>query len=381
MKEMKEMKEIKEMKEMKRMGTALVPSCRALRHFYIPSFTFLITFISFISHLVLCASCSSDDAQQDDSVEPNFVLRAMTTRAPGDDSAEETAEYADKADIHVFIASTDGATSDEGLFKYHEDQDEQYWTAQELKVKPGSRTFSLFGFMPESKTITGSVDTESKVMTLTGIEPMTPLDICVVTGVRKSSEVAIPLRGTYTFDYFNSAYNDRTILNLRLEHLLGRLEFKFKIGANYDKLRQIKVKELKIDTKAFSSITATINLPKQKDDVITVNYTGTGERTWESDLLKSTDESVLLSTTAVQVGSSINVAVGGGLSEQYELVSTYDVYDKQGHKLSERTAHNKLSDVLPVKSQVKEVVLTVEPTYLYQLGDDDLDNPKVTITN
>jgi hypothetical protein len=390
MKEMKEMTEMNEMKEMKGMGFALVPNGRVRRHFsqsrlsvrrhfFISTFSFLITFISFISHLVLCVSCSSDESQQDDLEDLRIELRALTR---ADDESEQTEDYVGNADIHVFIASTDGATSDEGLFRHHEDdQGVSYWTAQELKVKPGSRTFSLFGFMPETNTITGSVDTDTKVMTLTGIEPMTPLDICVVTGVRKSSEVAIPLRGTYTFDYFNSSYNDRTILNLRLEHLLGRLVFKFKVGANYSTLRKIKVKELKIDTKAFSSITATINLPKLKDDVITVNYDGEGENTWESVLLKSTDDPVLLTTTAQAVGSSINVAVGGGLSGSYELVSTYDVYDLQGHKLSERTARNKLSDVLPVKSQVKEVVLTIEPTYLYQLGDDDLDNPTVTITN
>ena len=370
------MKEINEIKEMMRIGTALIPYCR-MRHF-----SFFI-FISHFSFVLLFTACSADDAQQDGQTDINLELRAMTTRGISDEGDdEELEESAEKADIHVFISSTDGVTSDEGLFKYHEDQNGvPYWRAQELKVKPGTREFSLFGYMPESEGLTGTVNTETKVMTITGIEPMTPLDICVVTGVRKSSDVAIPLRGSYTFDYFNSAYNDRTILNLRLEHLLGRLTFKFKVGARYSTLRRIKVKTLKIETKAFTSITATVNLPKLKDDVITVDYTGTGEKTWETDLLKSTDPTVVLSTTAEAVGSSINVAVGGGLSDSYELVSTYDVYDLQGHKLSERTARNKLKDVLPVKSQEREVVLTIEPTYLYQLGDDDLNNPEVTIVN
>ena len=362
--------------QMKRMGTALIPYCR-MRH-HSSFFIFIFQFSLLIAHLALCVSCSTDESQQDDLLNLNLELRAMITRGVGDED-EELEENADKDDIHVFISSTDGATSDEGLFKYHEDQGVSYWTAQELKVKPGSRTFSLFGYMPESEGLTGTVNTETKVMTLMGIEPMTPLDICVVTGVRKSSAIAIPLRGSYTFDYFNSAYNDRTILNLRLEHLLGRLTFKFKVGARYSTLRKIKVKTLTIETKAKESITATVNLPKNTEEKITVDYTGTGEKTWESDLLKSTDAPILLSTTAVAVGSSINVAVGDGLSEQYELVSTYDVYDLQGHKLSERTARNKLKDVLPVKSQEKEVVLTIEPTYLYQLSDDDLNNPEVKI--
>lgn len=341
--------------------------------------TFLISCISFFA---LCISCTSDAPQQEETEEMNLELHAITTRAGGEGEGEdeEIEDYTGNADIHVFIASTDGATSDEGLFKHHEDdQGVSYWTAQELKLKPGSRTFSLFGFMPETNKITGSVNTETKVMTLTGIEPMTPLDICVVTGVRKSSDIAMPLRGTYTFDYVNSAYNDRTILNLRLEHLLGRLTFKFRVGARYSTLRQIKVKTLTIETKTFNSITATVKLPKLTEDLITVDYTGTGDKTWTSDLLTSAQDAVWLTNEAKPVGSSINVSVGGGLSDSYELVSTYDVYDLQGHKLSERTARNKLQGVLPVKSQEKEVVLTIEPTYLYQLGDDDLDNPEVKI--
>lgn len=375
-------------RQMKRMGTALVPCCRvrrcfSLRHHF--SFFIYITHCSLlITHLALCAliaSCSSDDEkQQDDRENLNIELRAMITRGADDAGEEEMEENVAEADIHVFIKSTDGVTSDEGLFKYHEDQGVAYWTAQELKVKPGTRTFSLFGYMPESESLSGEVDVENRRLILTGIEPMTSLDICVVTGVRKSSEIAKPERGTYTFDYVNSAYNDRTILNLRLEHLLGRLVFKFKVGARYSALRQIKVKTLKIETKAKESITATVHLPKTIEEVFSVDYSGTGNtKPWESYLLTDTQESIFLSTTAVQVGSSINVAVGGSLSDQYELVSTYDVYDLQGHKLSERTARNKLKDVLPVKSQVKEVELTIEPTYLYQLSDDDLNNPEVVI--
>jgi hypothetical protein len=336
-----------------------------------------LVFFSITAVLWLLSACSDDAPQQDGLEDARIELRAFTRV---DDEGEELEEHADKANIHVFLYNDEnGGSTTEGMFLYHEDEDIHYWTAQDLKVKPGTRKFYLFGYMPHIDGYSGTINVNERQLTLTGIEPMTPNDICVVTGVSKSAVAAMPLRGSYDFDYVNSAYNERTILNLRLEHLFGRLLFKFKVGAKYSALRQIKVKTLKIDTKTYNSISATINLPKNKDDVITVDYSGTGEKTWESDLLKSDQEPVLLSTTAVAVGSSINVAVGGGLSEQYELVSTFDVYDLQGHKLSERTARNKLKDVLPVKSQVKEVVLTIEPTYLYQLGDDDLDNPEVKI--
>ena len=367
---------------MKRMSSALIPYQRVCRHIsYLAKKVIIITNYSLlITHLASCAllvSCSDDAARQDDLEDLRIELRAATRS--GEDSGENAYDT-DKTDIRVFLKASDSPEIAEGLFKYYQQDGVHHWTAQDLKVKPGTRTFSLFGYMPAAEGLVGTIDTENCLLTLTGIKPMTTSDICVVTGVSKSEIVALPLRGSYTFDYVNSAYNEQTILNLRLEHLLGRLVLKFKVGARYSTLRQIKVKSLKIETVSKSSVTASVSLPKLKDDVITVSYDATGDnQTWTSDLLTEAQEPVWLSTTAVQVGSSINVAVGGGLSDQYELVSTFDVYDLQGHKLSERTARNKLTEVMPVKSQVREVVLTIEPTYLYQLGDDDLDNPEVKI--
>lgn len=337
----------------------------------------------------LLTACSADDSQsqQDDWVDFRMEMHG-TTRA-GDD-ADDTENAVDDetvgyADIHVFLKDQENNES-EGMFKYyHENATAEtaavdYWLAQELKVKPGTRRFSLYGYMPDVKELSGSMDYAKQELKINGIEPMTERDICVVTGVMRSEDMtAWPHRGFYDFDYVNTDYNDRTILILRLEHLLGRLVFEFKIGSKYSQLRKIVVTSLSIETVARSSISATVNLPKYTDDVI-VDYTTTGDsKTWKSDLLTTSEESVTLSTTAIPVGKRINVAVGGGLSDQYELVSTYDVYDLNNHKLSSRTARNKLADVMPAKSQVKEVVLTIEPTYLYQLSDDDLNNPEVKI--
>ena len=332
----------------------------------------------------LLTACSSDDSQsqQDDRVDFRMEIHGIT-RSGDDAEDDETVGY---DDIHVFLKDQEGNES-VGMFKYyHEDATAEtaavdYWLAHELKVKPGKRKFSLYGYMPDVTGLTGSMDYTDQKLTISGIEPMTKRDICVVTGVMRSEDVnAMPYRSLYEFDYVNTDYNDRTILILRLEHLLGRLAFEFKIGSKYSQLRKIVVTSLSIETETKSSISATVNLPKLKDDVITVDYTATGEvKTWKSVLLTTTDDPVTLSTEPTVVGERINVAVGGGLSDQYVLVSTYDVYDLQGHKLSSRTARNKLTDVMPVKSQVKEVVLTIEPTYLYQLADDDLNNPEVKI--
>ncbi len=332
----------------------------------------------------LLTACSSDEPQQDARDEGTFELRAMT-RGTGDGD-----RIGD--DIHVFLMDDQDNTMSQGLFKYcHEDATEtepakDYWTAQSLKVKPGTRSFILYGYMPVPAVegLTGTPDFSNRTLTLRGLEPISNSDIYIITGVKKSETVLtaedLP-RGTYTFDYVNSAYNDYTVLNLRLEHLYGRLTFMFKIDEEYAQLRKIKVTSLKIRTKTTNTVVATVTLPNTEDGDVTVSYataTGTEEKTWESDFLSIDDntDDIWLTTNAQKMGSA-NVAVGAGLSSSYELESTYEVYDLDTTKLSTRKAVNKLTGVNPPESATeKDIVLTIKPTYIYQLSDEDLDNPQ-----
>lgn len=323
--------------------------------------------------LTACSSDSADDTRQEQKEEwedARIELRGVT-RAGTTDSG--------MGDIHVFLQDDYGTY--EGAFKYHNETATHYWRAQNLKVKPGTHNFWLYGYMPAIEGITGEVLGQRRLK-LSGIQPISSQDICIVTGVRVHETSALPLRGTFEFEYKNSDYNDVTVLNLLLEHMLGHVDFKFKIGSRYSQLRKIKVKSLTIKTTSKSSISATINLPANTEDVVTISYTATGaDQTYTTTLLANTDTPLELTTTGVSVSSGINVAVGTGLSENFILESQYEVYDLKNNLLSTRTASNNLSGALPVMGQKKEVVLTVEPTYLYQLSDDDLNNPEVTIQN
>ena len=324
--------------------------------------------------MLLVTACSSDSAddtrqeQQEEWEDARIELRGVT-RAGTTDSG--------MGDIHVFLKDDYGVY--EGAFKYHNETATHYWRAQNLKVKPGTHNFWLYGYMPAIEGISGQVLGERRLK-LSGIQPISSEDICIVTGVRVHETSALPLRGTFEFEYKNSDYNDVTVLNLLLEHMLGHVDFKFKIGSRYSQLRKIKVKSLTIKTTSKSSISATINLPANTEDVVTINYTAEGaDQTYTTTLLSTSADPIELTTSGVSVSSGINVAVGTGLSENFILESEYEVYDLKNNKLSTRTASNNLSGALPVMGQKKEVVLTVEPTYLYQLSDDDLNNPEVTI--
>ena len=73
--------------------------------------------------------------------------------------------------------------------------------------------------------------------------------------------------------------------------------------------------------------------------------------------------------------------VAGEGTYNLTLTTTYDVYDLKGQNLGERVSENKIKfDVAEVKpGQEKKLVLTVKPTYLYVLSDNDADNPTITL--
>ena len=336
-----------------------------------------------IYHLALCAfiflltACSADESQQDGVEDVSLELRAVTRASSG------LAEY---GDIHVYLTSTDADNiKADGLFKYiHDDEnpDKDYWIAQGMKVRPGNRSYRLYGYMPTYDNLSGSMDLDNFTLTINGIDPLSDQDICFITGVEKSEDQIEPERGEFTFEYVNSEYNDRTFLNLGFEHLFGRMAFKFKVGEKYSELRKIKLKSVSIEEP--TEVSATILL--KKDDPVNpfgyVEYVVTRDTKKTHSLWTPTapSDGVMLDQTipTIEVGRS-NVAVGTNMEEQYVLVCTYDVYDLKNNLLSERTARNNLKVVLPSMGEERTVTLTIEPTYLYQLSNDDLDNPTVKI--
>jgi hypothetical protein len=330
-----------------------------------------------VAALWLLAACSSDDAAEQDGQE-EFKLEARAiTRTGGDTDTNYS-------DIMAFLSSTDGENA-QGLFKYYPETDGHFWRAYNLKVKPGSRVFYLYGFMPAELEMSGLMNKDANTLTIQNLSPLSEKDICVVTGVALNEriltdqEMVTSYRGKYTFEYKNTDYQETTYLNLRLEPIFGRLEFKFKTGPEYYKLRRIKLKKVEIDAKAKEYLNATVSLPTGEYDDVAVTYTSSGtDKDRKMQLWAAEDEEDgLLTGMVTGPYGGINVAVGVGIT--CELTCTYEVYDLKGNSLGVRTATNSLSKVMPDKGQKRTVTLTVEPTYLYKLSDQDLDNPTMTL--
>lgn len=330
----------------------------------------------------LLAACSNDTAD---------VLPVPTPVVPGLDEPEE--QYPDapvwmagvrrapmstdnQGNIRVFL--THGTTVSQGLFKYDDDTDT--WTT-ELKLKSGARTYRLYGYMPDDAAFTGSVtgwSDDGAVLHIQGLSPIATKDYCVVTGVRQAADDADMIaaeRGNFAFDYDSQRDN---YISLFFDHLLSRVTFSMNIGEDYNKVRAIKIKSMRLVTDDISEMRADVTLARGTG-ISSVAFATTGTADGTLDLNIKVPEYPLTLTPTVVCGAY--VIPNATLLNKLSLETEYDVYDKQGNKIAERTATNKLTEPLHELQRGEERTLqvTVAPSYLYVLSDGDLSDPPLVV--
>ena len=343
-------------------STKCVTPCLQSRHNSL--FNFLFNFLFFVL-LLLFASCSEDSPSEQEVQTPNASLRMVSAkRAPlgGDDDG----------DIKVFL--TNGTDMAEGMFKYNE----TVWNTQ-LKLKSGTKTYHVYGFTPATDGLTASLTSftnNSGVLSIQGLDVMTNRDYCVITGVRRvenASDMTSAVRGQMSFEYASSRMN---YINLLFDHLFGRISFKIKIGTDYSALRTIKIKRMQLQVAGYSKVNVVATLTDGRG-IDHLDYTPTGT---DNTTMTIRDSEVILTTSPVEVASA-QIATIAGMINNLQLYTEYDVFDKKGNKIAERTATNQLKTVLNNIAPGQERVLniTVDPSYLYILSDADLDNPPFVV--
>lgn len=275
-----------------------------------------------------------------------------------------------------------------------------------LSVKE-ERQYYLYGYMPAD--ISNNVPTPTDPdgtgtdydfsdgidLTLNGLPAITTTDICVVIGVQRlESENAAPANVKEGDFSYLSGIVGKNYVNLLMGHLYAGLELQFKIGSDYAQLRSIRLKEIKLKY-ANSQVNATVKLRKDK---------GIDEATF-TDASGSEQEMTILSTETVLDKNYINSPLVipnvaycypsiFGQQASLSITTKYDVYDKNTPNdpndenddqfapiRKDCISTNKLRiEAAALKpGQKKAVILTVQPTYLYVLSDEDLDNPVITI--
>ena len=331
-----------------------------------------ISHILVIMALLFAAGCSKDAADHTESAQepqPASLKVVGLTRA--------TSGNTDWDDIHIYLTSS-GTQVAEGKFGYANDTKE--WSTH-LKLKSGAGTFRLYGFMPDDPSLTASLQNVTTVdaqIKLENVNPLTTIDYCVVTGVRQvetASDHTSATRGMFSFDYDSYRQN---YINLFLDHLMSRLVFNMKISPTYDAVRTIKVKKMTLKLADISSMSVTVTF-SDNHGISAISYLPTGAAA-NSCIIENEEKTLTTSPAAICTGYMVpdNVFIN-----KLELETEFEVYNKKGNKIAERTAVNKLTEPLAElqRGEERTLLLTIDPSYLYVLSDPDLDNPTITIDN
>ena len=327
---------------------------------------------------VMLGACSEDSEQTFDVLQLSEVTRA----ASGIINAGE-----DHSPIQIFLMS--GTTKTEGNFVYNPDANT--WSSTIGVKEP---TNYIYGFSPSdaaagtiSPIASGATDySGGAVMTLDNLNAVGGDDLCVVVGVKGSTAEesnVTPDFGAFGF----TKQGTSNYVSLLLDHLYAAIEFKIKIGSKYNELRDICLKKMELQSaKTVSKAIVTLTANADGTNPITnVSYTTANEpqtnMVYDYGTDANTPTGILLSTTGKAFTSYCAPITGMG--SHLKLICTYDVYNRKGTKVRENcVAENSLADLsgLTIERGKKSVInLTVEPTYLYQLSEDELDNPGIKL--
>ena len=342
--------------------------------------------ILLIAIAMLLSACSSDDAGVQTDTAGNEsagrVVQLVSYASPFTDQ-----ELSHRAAPAGFTAYTPNKTTNMGVYMLLEGAPEEKrityntstdkWNAY-FEVEK-NKTFTVYGYMPKTgemnSTLTSITD-NGATLNITGIKPVTTDDICIITGVKDTDDGlkegqfswSTPIEEVETYK-----------ISLLMDHLYAAALFRMKIDAEYASLRTIKLKTMTLRTDC-ESVIATISL--------THNDTGASPISGVVFALSGSSKDFLVfnsdAGTALDKDTpvDINTCFAPTLSNNLTMVTTYDVYDRNGKLIRQNcTATNKLPNLDATRGQKVQVNMTVNPTYLYVLSEPDLDNPTITIDN
>ena len=373
----------------------------------------------FLLAALLLAACSKDSDQTGGSPvvvptdpvpvpeTPESPLRLVSATRAGDTGISDAAgDYDTYSPIQIFLVSGTEASAisqkREGLFSYDAEATVPKWTSS-IGLKDAHNC--IYGFSPATAAscsispLSGSSYQNGAVLNMTNLSAASGSDLCVVVGVSHGSTAAktaaVPERGKFYFQ--KSLESSDNYVCLLLDHIMARIDFNIKIGEEYSKRRFIKIKKLEL-TSSYNLTGVTVRLSADATDVSYSTEPVAADGSAPTGTLYDF-------TTEGSNSSGKDLSVGGTvfpgffapddsklIASKLSLICTYDVYayDAINNKIGTRVredcvAVNSLSRITGLSSLTRgkrtTINLTVEPTYLYQLSDDELDNPTISIDN
>ena len=189
----------------------------------------------------------------------------------------------------------------------------------------------------------------------------------------------------------NNAENDnaRTRVWLAMDHLYARATVLFKVDADYNSIRTVKVKSATVSIEHGTLAgTSTYTYAKGSDDAViswnsATSYTGdavsveiVGDNTPAASFDSEENQVITLDEDAKEVGWFCMLPK---IKPVLTLTVTYDVYDKAGTLVRENqvVTNNRLlrklvwPDGVSIVGNNYLITVKLNPTYLYQLSDGD----------
>lgn len=264
------------------------------------------------------------------------------------------------------------------------------WNTSRLEVKPG-RNYYIFGYMPAgigSDNTVQVADATTATMTFNGLPTVTDEDICIVVGVKGGKQALnASNQGSFTYHAPENT-TEGYFVSLLADHLYASVEFRVTIANDYNVLRKVMLKKMTLKCndkdKAVQDLVLTLTMNDDgtyplADNLSPTQKAAADNKECEYPLYEATGDSQgkeLLETYSEELVFSGCFAEGCGAYLSVEC--EYDIYDRvsgANNKIETRTVVNGLKSLLQnLKRGSKKVInLLVDPTYLYQLSDGDVD--------
>lgn len=340
-----------------------------------------------IGCLMMLAACASDGV--DEPQGNPLYLSSVTREGTSDLKAGE---------IKVFVTNETASILSGTFSRTTPDAD---WANSGIKIKENTQYY-LYGFMPSiiasnSELSAAALDgdfSKGADLTLTGLPMFSSEDICVIVGVQRITEKTDEPATLGNFGYPAGAASQNYV-NLLMDHLYSKLILQFNVDAPYYLLRRIKLKKVTLTSTYGDKVNATIRLRAGKGLANAVTFeknTDSGNSDQLVMFASSTTEPVVdpidLPSNAENVAAAsvgtVNCAPCTFDSDGSNLSITceFDVFDTKDddHPVREGcTATSKLKVSSMASGVQKTVTVTIAPTYLYVLSDNDLNNPTLVV--
>ena len=353
-----------------------------------------------IGIMLSVVSCSADEETEKSNTQPTTLEVAAFTRDYNISELPETRalppgfsvyEPAEATDIDIFLCQT-------GMVNSHDvvSNASGHWRSH-IIIDAGSshiiidagKQYYIYGYMPKNAATSAEVTVldgsfaNGAVLNLYGLSTVSQSDVGVIVGVkqgdseRKDITIVDDLR-LGLFSFIGQKPSDGNFVYLLLDHLYSAIGLQMRINANYNTLRQIRLKSMQLLTNTASTMTAQVALR--------ANATGSNpveSITWQPTAGESTSTiytnaaGLALTTTYQDISTAMFASAMNG---RLTLRCVYDVYDTAGNLIRADQQSDNLLPTLPSAAPGEKTVirLTVNPTYLYMLSDPDLNNPTVS---